>query len=210
MAGALPLLILSALVVGFGILPERLLALTQAAAVFSPIRPYTFIRSFREAQRRDRSSPQSAARHRLGRRQRQRLAAQSRSSASCSARWPCSSCASPMAAGDIYRRCSLPSCLLMLLFLKELALSAWKVAITVLSPDMKLKPGIFAFPLTVDRDFEITLLANLITLTPGTLSVDVSDDRRTLYVHALDCSDPEARPARYRQGFERKIMEAFR
>jgi multicomponent Na+:H+ antiporter subunit E len=99
---------------------------------------------------------------------------------------------------------------LMLLFLKELAMSAAKVAVTVLSPDMKLKPGIFAFPLTVDRDFEITLLANLITLTPGTLSVDVSDDRKTLYVHALDCADPEAACRDIANGFERKILEAFR
>jgi len=96
------------------------------------------------------------------------------------------------------------------LFLKELSLSAWKVTVTVLSPDMKLKPGIFAFPLTVTSDFEITLLANLITLTPGTLSVDVSTDRRTLYVHALDCSDPEASKRDIANGFERKIMEAFR
>ncbi|RWX06773.1 Na+/H+ antiporter subunit E [Rhizobium hidalgonense] len=96
------------------------------------------------------------------------------------------------------------------LFLKELTLSAWRVTLTVLSPDMKLKPGIFAFPLTVTSDFEITLLANLITLTPGTLSVDVATDRRTLYVHALDCSDPEASKRDIANGFERKIMEAFR
>jgi len=99
---------------------------------------------------------------------------------------------------------------LALLFLKELALSAWTVALTVLKPRMDIKPGIFAFPLTVDRDFEITLLANLITLTPGTLSVDVGDDGRTLYVHALDCSDPQAARKAIAEGFERKIMEAFR
>lgn len=97
-----------------------------------------------------------------------------------------------------------------LLFLKELALSAWTVARTVLRPRMEIRPGIFAFPLTVDRDLEITLLANLITLTPGTLSVDVSEDRRTLYVHALDCADPEATKRAIASGFERKIMEAFR
>jgi multicomponent Na+:H+ antiporter subunit E len=99
---------------------------------------------------------------------------------------------------------------LALLFLKELALSAWTVARTVLRPRMEIRPGIFAFPLTVERDLEITLLANLITLTPGTLSVDVSEDRRTLYVHALDCSDPEATKRAIASGFERKIMEAFR
>jgi multicomponent Na+:H+ antiporter subunit E len=99
---------------------------------------------------------------------------------------------------------------LILLFIKELALSAWKVAVLVASPKMEIKPGIFAFPLTVDRDFEITLLANLITLTPGTLSVDVSEDRRFLYVHALDCSDPAGTKRDIANGFEKKIMEAFR
>jgi multicomponent Na+:H+ antiporter subunit E len=99
--------------------------------------------------------------------------------------------------------------LLLALFLKELALSAWKVAMLVMSPRMDLKPGIFAFPLTVTRDFEITLLANLITLTPGTLSVDVSEDRRTLFVHAIDCSDIEATKRDIAAGFERRIIEAF-
>jgi multicomponent Na+:H+ antiporter subunit E len=99
---------------------------------------------------------------------------------------------------------------LLVLFFKELALSAWKVATLVMRRDMDLKPGIFAYPLTVDRDFEITLLANLITLTPGTLSVDVSEDRKTLFVHAIDCSDVEATRRDIAEGFERKIMEAFR
>ena len=99
---------------------------------------------------------------------------------------------------------------LVLLFLKELARSAFRVAVLVLSPRLVVKPGIFAFPLTVERDFEITLLANLITLTPGTLSVDVSEDCKTLYVHALDCTDPEAARRDIAEGFERKILEAFR
>ena len=96
------------------------------------------------------------------------------------------------------------------LFVYELVLSAWKVTTLVLSPNMKVKPGIFAYPMKVDRDGEITLLANLITLTPGTLSVDVSDDRRTLYVHAIDCSDVDQTRADIAEGFERKILEAFR
>ncbi|MCT8991657.1 Na+/H+ antiporter subunit E [Chelativorans sp. SCAU2101] len=99
---------------------------------------------------------------------------------------------------------------LAVLFIRELALSAWRVARLVLSPRMELKPGIFAYPLTVDRNFEITLLANMITLTPGTLTVDVSDDRKFLYVHAIDCSDPDGLRRDIAMGFERKIMEAFR
>ena len=99
---------------------------------------------------------------------------------------------------------------LFALFLYELVLSSWRVAVLVVQPRMDLKPGIFAYPLKVDREFEITLLANLITLTPGTLSVDVSEDRRFLYVHALDCSDPDQTRIDIANGFERKIMEAFR
>ncbi|MBP1859745.1 Na+/H+ antiporter subunit E [Rhizobium herbae] len=99
--------------------------------------------------------------------------------------------------------------LLAALFFKELMLSAVKVAIMVLRPNMRLRPGIFAFPLTLTRDFEITLLANLITLTPGTLSVDVSEDRKILYVHALDCHDPAAERRAISSGFERRIREAF-
>ncbi|WP_407946724.1 Na+/H+ antiporter subunit E [Pararhizobium mangrovi] len=99
--------------------------------------------------------------------------------------------------------------ILALLFLYELAMSAYSVAKLVLSPRMDLKPGIFAYPLRLEGDFEITLLANLITLTPGTLSVDVSDDCKTLYVHAIDCSDPEAARRDIAEGFERRIMEAF-
>lgn len=99
---------------------------------------------------------------------------------------------------------------LAVLFLFELVLSAWRVAVLVMTPRMELKPGILAYPLKVDRDFEITLLANLITLTPGTLSVDVSEDRRYLYVHAIDCSDADQTRRDIAEGFERKIMEAFR
>lgn len=98
---------------------------------------------------------------------------------------------------------------LAVLFIKELILSGWRVARLVTSPKMDLRPGIFAYPLKVSSDFEITLLANLITLTPGTLSVEVSDDRKTLFVHAIDCSDVEKTRQEIMDGFERKIEEAF-
>lgn len=96
------------------------------------------------------------------------------------------------------------------LFIYELALSAWRVALIVLRPKIDLQPGIIAYPLTVEHDFEITMLANLITLTPGTLSVDVSDDRKTLYVHCIDVPDPQATIDDIKNGFERKILEVFR
>lgn len=100
---------------------------------------------------------------------------------------------------------------LALLFVRELFLSAIRVGILVIRPDMRrrIHPAIIAFPLRLTRDRDITLLANLITLTPGTLSVDVSDDRRFLYVHAIDCSDRDALVRDIATGFEAKIMEAF-
>jgi multicomponent Na+:H+ antiporter subunit E len=98
---------------------------------------------------------------------------------------------------------------LLRLFLYELMMSAIKVATMVLSRDMKLKSGIFAYETELKSDAQITLLANLITLTPGTLTIDVSDDGRVLYIHAVDCSDVEATKADIRGGFERKIREAF-
>lgn len=98
---------------------------------------------------------------------------------------------------------------LALLFFYELLLSAWRVAVVVSRRKIEVKPGIFAYKLTVTTDFQITLLANMITLTPGTLTVDVSEDRSTLYVHALDCSDPEGARRDIAGGFERKILEAF-
>lgn len=100
---------------------------------------------------------------------------------------------------------------LALLFLYELGVSAVRVAIVVLTPDMKavLRPAIIAFPLSVKSDAEITLLANLITLTPGTLSVDVSEDRSLLYVHTLTLSTREALIADIAAGFEAKVREVY-
>jgi multicomponent Na+:H+ antiporter subunit E len=94
-------------------------------------------------------------------------------------------------------------------FIRDLVMSAVRVAILVCRPNMKahLNPGIIAFPLTVQTDTEITLLANLITLTPGTLSVDVSKDRKFLYVHAIAVTDKAALVKEIADGFEAKIIE---
>lgn len=99
--------------------------------------------------------------------------------------------------------------LLALTFVWELVKSSVMVAIIVLSPGRKLEPAIIAFPLSVKSDAEITLLANMITLTPGTLSMDVSDDRSTLYVHAIDAPDPDKVIADIKDSFEAQIMRVF-
>lgn len=94
-------------------------------------------------------------------------------------------------------------------FLWELVKSSVNVAIIVLSPGRKLQPAIIAYPLDVKSDAEITLLANLITLTPGTLSIDVSEDGKTLYVHAIDAPDTNAIIADIKSSFERRIARVF-
>jgi multicomponent Na+:H+ antiporter subunit E len=95
-------------------------------------------------------------------------------------------------------------------FAKELVLANLKVTAAVIAPAGQLRPAIVAVPLALDRDAEIALLANLISLTPGTLSLHVSPDRRTLYVHAMATESPDALRREIREGFERRILEVFR
>lgn len=95
---------------------------------------------------------------------------------------------------------------LLLFFIKELVLSALRVAWLVVQPKLRLRPAIIAYPLTVTTDAQITLLANMITLTPGTLSVDVSADRRILYIHAIDVADREALVGDIAVGFETRVL----
>lgn len=99
---------------------------------------------------------------------------------------------------------------LIALFVKELILSALRVAWLAVQPRISIRPAIIAYPLTVTTDAQITLLANMITLTPGTLSIDVSDDRKTLYIHAIDIASKEALIGDIAAGFDTKILHVLR
>ncbi|MGP4071442.1 Na+/H+ antiporter subunit E [Piscibacillus sp. B03] len=99
---------------------------------------------------------------------------------------------------------------LILLFIKELVLSTWSVVKLAYKPKLKVEPGIFALPTDLKSNWEITLLANLISLTPGTLSVAVSDDYTTIYIHAMDMPDVEEEINDIKNTFERAIMEVTR
>ncbi len=98
---------------------------------------------------------------------------------------------------------------LALFFIWELLLSSVKVAWDVIRPVPQNKPALIEVPLTVKSDFEILLLTNLISLTPGTLSVDVTEDRETLIVHAMFGEDPDDLTRDIKNGFERLIMGVF-
>ncbi len=97
-----------------------------------------------------------------------------------------------------------------LFFLYELIKANIQVAFDVVTPKFYMKPGIVKLPLDAKTDIEITLLANLISLTPGTLSLDVSNDRKVLYVHAMYISDKEKFIRDIKQGFERRLLDILR
>lgn len=100
---------------------------------------------------------------------------------------------------------------LLVFFSWELVVANLRVARDVLIPGPGFKrPGVVAVPLDVQSNNEITLLACLITLTPGTLSLDVTADRSVLYIHEMFIRDPEEVRQNIKQGFERRVMEVFR
>jgi multicomponent Na+:H+ antiporter subunit E len=99
---------------------------------------------------------------------------------------------------------------LAVLFVRELLVSAARVAWLAVQPGLTLRPAVVAYPLTVPSDAEIALLANLVTLTPGTLSIDVSDDRKWLTIHCLDSPGDEQVIDSISGGFETRILQVFR
>lgn len=98
----------------------------------------------------------------------------------------------------------------LMFFTKEMIVANIRMAQYTVSPLSKLKPGIVAVPIEDMSNLEITILANLITLTPGTLSLDISDDRSQLIVHCMDATDPEQIKGEIREGFERRTKELLR
>jgi multicomponent Na+:H+ antiporter subunit E len=101
---------------------------------------------------------------------------------------------------------------LLFYFLKELTLASFIVAWDVITPRSRVESGVIALPLDAKTDIEITILASLISLTPGTLSLDVSEDKRILYVHAvyIKKGDVEALKRQLKNGFERKLLRITR
>ncbi|WP_370575274.1 Na+/H+ antiporter subunit E [Methanomethylovorans sp.] len=97
----------------------------------------------------------------------------------------------------------------LMVLIKEIIKANIVVAKIVTKPKINIKPGIIAVPIRCKTDLGITGIANTITLTPGTITVDISDDHSVLYVHCLDASDPAAVCASIRDDLEKYILEAF-
>lgn len=99
-----------------------------------------------------------------------------------------------------------------LFYLRQLLLANLRIAYDVVTPRHHMRPGVIGVPLGARTDAEITLLANLITLTPGSVVIDVSDDRSTLFVHVmyLEGDDPDRARRDIKDTLERRVLEVLR
>jgi len=105
----------------------------------------------------------------------------------------------------------IPKVIIFLLyFSKEIVKGSIKIAYDIATPKHFMRPGIIAVPLSCTTDLEITILANVITFTPGTMSLDVSTDRKVLYVYSVYISDEATEVAHIKNGLEKKLLEVLR
>ncbi|WP_423745278.1 Na+/H+ antiporter subunit E (plasmid) [Haladaptatus sp. SPP-AMP-3] len=81
--------------------------------------------------------------------------------------------------------------LYVVVFIKDLILANIDVAYRVLLPSMPIEPGVVVVPLRVQTDGAITTIANSITLTPGTITMDYDEETNALYVHSIDATDTD-------------------
>lgn len=95
-------------------------------------------------------------------------------------------------------------------YLWDLARSSVRVARHVLTPRLRARPAVIAVPLEELTDGELLVLTGLVTITPGSLALDISEDARTLYVHAMDVPDPEALRRFVKRELEGRLLEVSR
>lgn len=98
---------------------------------------------------------------------------------------------------------------LLIFFFKEIIHANIRVAKDVVLPHATIRPAVVAIPLDITEDAEILLLSTLINITPGSVTIDLSPDRRTLYVHVMHMTTPEASRREIKDGFERRVRLVF-
>jgi multicomponent Na+:H+ antiporter subunit E len=91
----------------------------------------------------------------------------------------------------------------------QLVLANVRVAADVIRPHTAIRPAIVAIPLDVTSDGEILLLSMLINITPGSVTIDLSEDRRTLFVHVMHMVGADESRREIKNGFERKVKRLF-
>ncbi len=98
---------------------------------------------------------------------------------------------------------------LLLVVLGDIVVANLEVARLILSPRRPLRPAFVEVPMDLDNELALTLLASIATLTPGTVSADLSEDRRTLLLHGLDVDDEAALIASIKGRYEAPLKEIF-
>lgn len=91
---------------------------------------------------------------------------------------------------------------MLMVFARELIIANLQVAWIVVQPRLRIQPAAIRLPIELRDDIAITALANMITLTPGTWTIDVAPDRSALYVHCLSAADVEAVKRQIKEQFE--------
>lgn len=100
--------------------------------------------------------------------------------------------------------------LLVLLFIRELISSSFSVMKQILTPKLNITPGIFTYKTNLIGEWEITALALLLTLTPGSVVMEVSEEGNVFYIHAMDLEESKESVIRSIAKFENAIMEVTR
>lgn len=94
-------------------------------------------------------------------------------------------------------------------FMWQLIIANITVAADVLRPRTTIRPAVVAIPLDITSDAEILLLSALINITPGSVTIDLSEDRRTLYVHVMHIKSAEDSRREIKSGFELRVKRLF-
>lgn len=111
---------------------------------------------------------------------------------------------------QFYLRRVYASFKLLFIFISELTQSSVIVLRQILSPRLKIKPGIFKYKTVLKSDTEVTMLSLLLTLTPGSVVMEVTPEGDTLYIHAMDVEKSRESLLKQLRNFEKAIMEVTR
>ncbi|MBP8203483.1 MAG: Na+/H+ antiporter subunit E [Pseudomonas sp.] len=100
-------------------------------------------------------------------------------------------------------------CLFLLRILGDIVVANLHVAKLILGPAAKLRPAFVEIPMLLEDELALTMLTSIISLTPGTVSADLSDDHKTLLVHGLDVPHAAELVAAIKQRYEAPLLEVF-
>jgi len=96
-----------------------------------------------------------------------------------------------------------------LIVIGDIIVANFEVALLVIRSSKRLNPAFIAVPLDIQHEFPITILASTVSLTPGTVSAEISNDKQWLYVHVLHLTNKDELIALIKQRYERPLMEIF-